>query len=73
MDVTQSERDDLLDVDRHIAEGEVRVAEQIARIERLKREGRDTEVAQSLLRMLEHALAQWHEHRRSILEAANKR
>ncbi len=73
MNVTQNERDDLLGGDRHIAEGEVRVAEQIARIERLRREGRDTQVAQSLLRMLEQALAQWREHRQSIIEATDNK
>lgn len=69
----EEEQDDLTAVDRHIAEGEDRVSEQIARIERLSRQGQDTGRAQDQLNMLQAALAQWREHRQGILDAVARR
>ena len=57
------ERDDLLEVQRRIAEGEQLVAEQIARIERLDQQNKDAALAKRLLSMLQAALVRWHEHR----------
>ncbi|WP_262031282.1 hypothetical protein [Microvirga sp. Mcv34] len=62
------ESEHLAKAERHIAEGESRLAAQKALIERMAGEGRDTALAEELLRSLEQALEQWHVHRRLILE-----
>jgi len=59
--------------DRHIAEGEKRVADQTCLIERLTGQGRDTVAARDLLRMLEETLVCWREHRQLIREAIARR
>ncbi|MFC4171586.1 hypothetical protein ACFOYU_05885 [Microvirga sp. GCM10011540] len=64
---TQQEREHLAQADQHIAEGERRVAEQIALIERMIEQGQDTTLAKDFLRTLEQVLPQWHAHRRLIL------
>jgi hypothetical protein len=65
----QKEREDLAKADQDIADGERRVAEQIILIERMRKDGRDTVLAEEFLRMLEQTLEQWNVHRRLILEA----
>lgn len=62
------ERDDLVLADRHICEGEERVAQQVARIAQMSEQGQDTTRAKDLLKTLEAALVQWHVHRQIILE-----
>jgi hypothetical protein len=64
----QQERDDLIQADRHLAEGERRIAEQIELIQRMTRNGYDTVVAKGLLRLLEETLTIWKQHRVLILE-----
>ncbi len=54
--------------ERHIAEGEQRVAEQIALIEQLARDGHDTTDAQALLETLQQSLALMYDHRQQILD-----
>ena len=63
------ESEHLARAERHIAEGERRVAAQREIIARLVEEGRDTALAKKLLQSLEQALEQWHVHRRLILES----
>ena len=63
------ESEHLAKAERHIAEGERRVAAQRAVIARLIGEGRDTALAEEFLGSLEQALEQWHIHRRLILES----
>ncbi|MBJ6125636.1 hypothetical protein [Microvirga splendida] len=55
--------------ERHIVEGERRVAAQKTLIARLTEEGRDTALAEEFLQSLEQTLEQWHIHRRLILES----
>ena len=66
------ESEHLARAEQHIAEGERRVAAQKALIRRLVEEGRDTALAEELLRSLEQALEQWHIHRRLILESLGR-
>lgn len=63
------EREHLILADRHLAEGEQRITEQFALIQRMTRQGYDTAVAEDLLRLLEQTLTVWQEHRRLILDA----
>ncbi|MBO1909737.1 hypothetical protein J4G37_33700 [Microvirga sp. 3-52] len=65
----QQEREHLAKADRHIAEGERRVAEQIALIERMIGSGQSTALAEEFLQTLEETLKQWRSHRKLILEA----
>jgi len=65
----QQERDELIQADRHLAEGERRIAEQIQLIEWMTRHGYDTIVAKDLLRLLEETLTIWKQHRQLILDA----
>ncbi|KLK90490.1 hypothetical protein AA309_25430 [Microvirga vignae] len=64
----QQERDDLIQADRHLAQGERRIADQIALIQWMTMKGYNTAVATDLLRLLEQTLALWQEHRQLILE-----
>jgi hypothetical protein len=52
---------------RHIAEGEHRIAEQKARIARLERDGRDTTASKKLLNVFEETLELMTRHRDLIL------
>jgi hypothetical protein len=65
----QQEREHLAQADRHIAEGETRVAEQIALIERMAKQGQDITLAEEFLRNLEQSLEQFRNHRQLILDA----
>ncbi|WP_114945418.1 hypothetical protein [Microvirga calopogonii] len=65
----QQERDELIQADRHLAEGERRIAEQIDLIQWMNKHGYDTIVAQDLLRLLEETLTIWKEHRQLIMTA----
>jgi len=69
MNDLQREREDLITADRHLAAGEQRIAEQIALIQRMTREGYDTVLARDLLRLLEETMATWKDHRQLILDA----
>jgi len=62
------EREDLAKVDLDIAEGERRVNEQIALIERLAEHGHDVTEAKKLLQNYETTLEAWREHRHLIIE-----
>ncbi len=55
-------------IQERIVEGDLRVYEQIARIERLIEQGYDATEAKELLRQLEQILDQWHVRRRLILD-----
>ncbi|WP_201833795.1 hypothetical protein [Microvirga zambiensis] len=68
-DALQREREDLIVADRHLAAGEQRIAEQIALIQKMSREGYDTALARDLLRLLEETMTTWQEHRQLILSA----
>ena len=68
-DSLQREREDLIAADRHLAAGEQRIAEQLALIQRMTREGYDTAIARDLLRLLEETMVTWQEHRQLILDA----
>ncbi|EIM25941.1 hypothetical protein [Microvirga lotononidis] len=65
----QQERDELVQADRHLAEGERRIGEQIDLIQWMTKHGYDTVVAKDLLRLLEETLTIWKEHRQLILDA----
>ncbi|GJE42464.1 hypothetical protein F6X53_05285 [Methylobacterium soli] len=64
----EQENDHLAQVDQHIAEGDLRVTEQIALIERMTKDGQDTASATELLRALKEMLEQWRWHRHLILD-----
>ena len=55
--------------DRHIADGNARVARLAAHIVRLRELSADTGQAETLLRNFELVLVEWHRHRGLILEA----
>jgi hypothetical protein len=65
----QQEREHLAQADQYIAQGETRVAEQIALIERMTEQGQDTALAEEFLRNLEQTLEQFRSHRQLILDA----
>ncbi|MCB8822865.1 hypothetical protein [Microvirga rosea] len=65
----QHERNDLIAADRHLVQGEQRITEQLALIQKLTEQGRDTALAGELLRLLEETMAIWQDHRRLILDA----
>ena len=55
--------------DRHIAEGEMLIADQVALIDRLRLGGASTSSAERLLRVFSHALAEW-KRQRDLLAAS---
>lgn len=63
----QTERQHLLEADRHIVAGERRVTAQALRVERLREGGHDTGRAERLLLNLRQTLEAWWEHREAIL------
>ena len=69
MDALQREHEDLVLADRHLAAGEQRIAEQIALIQTMTKQGYDTALARDLLRLLEETMVTWREHRQLILDA----
>jgi len=64
----QKEREDLAKADQHIAEGERRVSEQMALIERTTAQGQDTTLAEEFFQDLDQTLKQRRAHRRLILD-----
>ncbi|MER2267797.1 hypothetical protein [Methylobacterium oxalidis] len=64
----EQEREHLGLADRHIAEGELRIADQIALIACLTKDGHELSLAQDFLHVLESTLAQWRVHRQLILD-----
>jgi hypothetical protein len=68
----QQEREHLAKANRGIAEGEKRVAEQIILIEQMRKDGRDTALAEEFLRSLEQTIEQWYVHRQLILDALGR-
>ncbi|MBQ0821513.1 hypothetical protein KBI52_15030 [Microvirga sp. HBU67558] len=68
MNDLQREREDLVTADRHLAAGEQRIAEQLALIQRMTRDGHDTALARDLLRLLDETMVAWQEHRQLILD-----
>jgi hypothetical protein len=68
MQDVQQEHEHLARVEGHIAEGEKRVAEQIALVERMLKEGQDTGLAEQFLQSLEETLRQWRAHRHLMLD-----
>jgi hypothetical protein len=69
----QQEHAHLVLADRHLVEGEQRVAEQIALIERMTQLGHDTAVAKQFLRILEQTLEGWRAHRQLIVNAIEQK
>jgi hypothetical protein len=63
------EREQLALADRHIAEGEARLARQRRLVEQMAEQGQDTAEAKRMLRDFEAVLEQFHVHRRLILDA----
>ncbi|WP_336487943.1 hypothetical protein [Methylobacterium nigriterrae] len=63
----EDEKADLVKADQDIADGERRVTEQVARIEKLRADGHDTSRAEGMLLTLKAALAEWYAHRAEIL------
>lgn len=66
------ERRDLALADRHVAEGERRIARQFSLLRQMSGTGFDTALARDLLRLLEQTLATWQEHRRLILATISR-
>ena len=63
----------LIQAERHVTEGEQRVANQKALIEQLAADGHDTTEANNLLGMLQETLTLMYQHRQQILnEMAGK-
>lgn len=67
MDELAAERATLAKADRDIADGERRIAEQEALIERLRRGDQPTTTAEALLAALSETLEVWRSHRREVL------
>lgn len=59
--------------DRHIAEGNMLIASQLALIDRLRLGGADTSSAERLLRLFRGALVEWNRHRDYILRSHDKK
>jgi hypothetical protein len=68
MSELEDEQRHLAAAERHLKEGELRIAQQKKRLEGLPPRGMVRDQAQELLRTLEATLVQWQAHRRSILE-----
>ena len=64
----QQEREGLVRADRHLAEGERRIAEQTALIQQMTKQGYDTAVARDLLRLMEETMTIWRGHREIIVD-----
>ncbi len=65
-------QEDIARIQERIVEADLRLSEQIARIERLIEKGRDVTEAKELLRHMELILGQWHVRRRLILDALDQ-
>jgi hypothetical protein len=57
--------------DRHIAEGNMLIADQLALIDRLRLDGANTSSAERLLRLFRDALAEWNRCRDFASRALN--
>jgi hypothetical protein len=57
--------------DRHIAEGELRIAAQVARVESIRARGYPVVPAERLLKLLRITMKGWRHHRRLIIAALN--
>jgi len=55
--------------DRHLREGRVRIADQVAMVEALRERKADTRLAEALLDLFRSTLVQWEIHRAMIAEA----
>jgi hypothetical protein len=62
-----TEREHLAQAERHVAEGEARIARQAELVERLRGGGQDVAAAEALLTNLQQTLAIWKDHRAEIL------
>ena len=62
------ERAHLAKAELGITEGEVRVTNQMLRIEEMRRDGHDVREAEKLLLTLRETLAAWYDHREAILQ-----
>jgi hypothetical protein len=62
-----NEKRDLATADRHIAEGEARVEQQRALVERFRHEGQSIANGEMLLDTLSQTLQVWREHRDQIV------
>ena len=63
---------DIARIQGRIVEGDLRVSEQIARIERMIEKDYDVAEAKELLRQLETILDQWYVRRQLILDSLNR-
>ncbi|ACL63236.1 hypothetical protein [Methylobacterium nodulans] len=63
---------DLDEVDQHIADGERRISDIAARIEQGRAVGRDTSLAEELLRLMHETVEQWRIQRQLIVEALDR-
>ena len=61
-------QEELARIQELIVEGDLRVSAQLARIEQMIEQGRDTTEAKQLLETLEQILDGWHIYRRLILD-----
>ncbi|WP_262270034.1 hypothetical protein [Microvirga yunnanensis] len=73
MNDLQHQQEYLILADRHLAEGEERVAGLTAYIDRLARQGADTTSAENLLTVVEQTLVQWEGDRSITLDAIARR
>ena len=58
--------------DRHIAEGEVRISDQVARVEKLQARRYPVAQAEEMLELLRTTMVVWHQHRNLILAALSE-
>ncbi len=65
-------QEDIARIQERIVEADLRLSEQIDRIERLIEKGRDVTEAKELLRHIELILGQWPVRRRLILDALDQ-
>ena len=65
-------RQELAKADRHIAEGNGRIARQAEVVCELDRQGHDTRAAQSLLRAMKDAVAAMDTHRQQIVRELSR-
>jgi|SRR5215211_8883162 hypothetical protein len=68
----QQEFEHLAQADRHLLEGERRIADQIILIEELTAKGHDTTGAEELLRNFEQTRETWRVHRELILDTLGR-
>jgi hypothetical protein len=64
----EKERAKLVSADLAVVEGEMRVRDQMALIQDLRREGEDTALAEAVLSAFQTALSDWQAHREATLK-----